>query len=263
MNNLLLVCVKPEKWTSKNKRIIFKPSVVNKQVERIRKWCDANVYVFTNFSSDEFDDSINIINVPDEPQWKSWWAKIYMYANSPKGLNVYVDLDSEFHDKGDIFWEWGKTRKPVLWFLEHWDYHYGDQGNCCSRRKECDCPRINGSVIRWTDNELSFVYEEYLKNWQNIQNDYFFGDDHFLSCHLDRENYYVWPKELIHSFPEIVRKKVHNNGLERLEDFPIDMLEGEDSETKGYKIFTYPSNIKPLLLRNKFPVIDEYWGDLL
>ena len=246
MNNLLLVCKKPFKTDNKQKHKMYTPKCVNRQIEHIKEWCSAdNIYVYTDFNKEDFCSDAKIIEIPDTLDWRGWWSKVFMYGNSPKGLNLFLDLDTEVYGNGDDFWNIHSADKPVLWFEEHWD------------RYNCGSPRINGSVIRWSDNQLKFIYDIYIEDPHKVQQSYKFGDDHFLTANIDESNYYLFPSNFCHSMPEILRK--NPTMAPSLPTMPEDLFEGDNWANLEFKIFTYPNNLKPSLLCKKYKHIADYW----
>jgi len=246
MNNLLMVCKKPSRNATRQQKLMYNPKCVNKQMEHLSKWCNAdNFYVYSDFDKSEFNSDIKVIEIPDEPQWQGWWSKIFMYGHTPKGLNVFVDLDSEFYGDGNIFWEIDKTDKPMFWFEPQWD-HY-----------PCGARRLNSSILRWSEDQLLHIYERYIADFKHIHETHANGDDHFLTKNMSNSEYYLWPLGLFHSTPEMFRK--NPTVVPNIKTLPLDFFDNDTPEILGYRIFTYPNNLKPVALMKRFKHIQDYW----
>ena len=123
-------------------------------------------FQFCCLTDDHRDINPNIQIIPLPKFLQGWWCKPYIFSNLPiKGTILYLDLDVVISDNIDKLFVYS----PGEWCIIR-DF---------TRVMRPDWTKYNSSVIRFKTGQLEKLWQNYSKNWQDVQNK-FFGDQDWL-----------------------------------------------------------------------------------
>lgn len=170
----------------------YSADYVNKLYNGVRRNCslDFEMVCLTDDPKD-IDPNIKIIPLPSG--LVGWWCKPYMFSSDLpiKGTVLYLDLDVVVASNIDKLF----TYQPDTWCTVR-DF---------TRAMRPKWPKYNSSVVRFRVGELSYIWDEYIKNPQQIQRKYF-GDQDYLYDITQNKRAMLYPDSWILSWKWEVRK---------------------------------------------------------
>ena len=122
-----------------------------------------------------------------------WWYKMYIF-NELNGTNLYIDLDTVIINNLDKFW----------------DHQPGDFLICqdFNRKFVKHFHHVNSSVMRWEDDQLARVYNEFVADPHKLAKQYR-GDQDVID-HLIKDRVY-WPHDWAMSW----RWELYRGGIDK------------------------------------------------
>ena len=139
------------------------PKYIAQYANVLYKMCDRHITGDWDFhcitdNNKDLDPHIKTIALPNDPWIKTWWSKLWMFGGHfpLKGTILYFDLDViVFNNIDPLF-----THNPGK-------FHIIRDFNRCRVK---DWKLSNSSVMRWEAGTMNFLWDDFVKNYQNILN---------------------------------------------------------------------------------------------
>ena len=169
----------------------YSAEYVNTLARMVERNCTVDYeFVCLTDNPEGIDDNIKVIKLPR--QFRTWWAKTYMFSNQLglKGTILYMDLDVVISGNIDRLF----TYSPGNWCIIR-DF---------TRSMRPNWQKYNSSVIRFDYNQLDHLWQDFDKK-QNLYERKHYGDQDWLYA-VANPKPQLWPDEWIQSWKWEIRK---------------------------------------------------------
>ena len=171
----------------------YSADYVNKLYNMVMRNCTLDIE-FICLTEDPSGINPNVKILPLPPGLQGWWYKPYIFSNDLplKGTVLYMDLDVVIS---------GNIDKLFLYSPSHW----------CTIRDFTRAMRpkwykYNSSIIKYKTGDLSFIWEEYIKDPKTIQKKFYGDQDYLYDVTHKRCKPMLYPDSWILSWKWEVRK---------------------------------------------------------
>lgn len=140
----------------------------------------------------ELSNNIEIKTLP-KYQLQGWWFKPYVFSvdNNFKGKVLFLDLDLVIHDNIDKLWSYCPEDFCII--------------RDFTRQQNPNWKKFNSSVFRFDPEKYYWVWDDFLKNSQNITSKNH-GDQDYL-YNILQSKAKTWPDNWIRSYKWEMRDK--------------------------------------------------------
>ena len=175
---------------------------VNRLFKQLMKYYPAAEYFCYTENKQHIDARINIIPILKKPSLRLWWNKLAMFSDKfpVEGKCLFFDLDMDIKRDPSEYIKWdGLTILNSYWKKNmYFDKHAYDV-------------KINSSVITWTANQQSHIWNHFMSN-----------RDYFMRKYKGIDRFLVHENFDLNTFEDGIVNSVANENI----DAPIDMYNG-------------------------------------
>lgn len=148
---------------------------VNRQAESLKKYCDYDIFCFTE---DPKDVIIDTIPLPRKPKLMRWWNKLHLFNTTFKPFNKCVLFDLDIKIKDNPF----PIINSIDWTIPHFIEDYWKKD--LKWNPHAYDTMLNSSIMAWTPHKNIEYWTKFSENIDYNTRKY---------AGIDR---YIWDKKL-------------------------------------------------------------------
>jgi hypothetical protein len=161
----------------------------SEHVNRLYRMAKRNITLSFNFYCYTEDptgicNEVNIIPLDESLNLEKWWWKLTLFKENNLGnsVNLYLDLDVVIQNNIDHFFEKSEKNKIVLISQDSDNWTEITPLNYDPKT----APAYNSSIMIWYNNELTNIFEKFIKN-KNFYQKIYYGIDRFFTYEIDQK----------------------------------------------------------------------------